>query len=79
MQIRYSECSVRRLHELSNVCTGNGENLVIILDKGAIKKESDIEDPGEEDICIHKDYFIIPDTVFYLSPSGSLRVMKGSN
>jgi hypothetical protein len=79
MQIRFSECTVKRLRELGNVCAENGENLILILDKEAIKKEANIEDPGEEDISISKDYFRIPDAVLYLSPSGSLRIMKAGN
>lgn len=79
MQIRFSECTVKKLRELSKVCAARGDNLILLLDKEAIKKEANKEDPGEEDICISKDYFCIPDAVLYLSPGGSLMVMKGSN
>jgi hypothetical protein len=79
MQIRFSECSVKQLQKLGDACAESGEDLVLLLNKEAIKKDANIEDPGEEDISISKEYFIIPDVVLYLSPSGSLRIMKGSN
>jgi len=76
LQVRHTDCDVKKLRELNRECSETGVNLVMLLTKDAIKNTADAEDPGEEDIKISKEYFRIPDVVLYVAPSGSLRVMK---